>query len=51
MVNECEINNEFTVNLNKILGEYDPKNFIFNVANGSLQQNKSLIQNGTVVNK
>ncbi len=50
---DCENNKEFTikVNLKKILGEHDPKNFIFNVANGSLQQDKSLNQDGTIANK
>ena len=50
---EFEVNKEFTitVNLSKILGEHDPKKFIFHVANGSLLQDKSLNQNGTVVNK
>ena len=53
VANDCEINKEFTitVKLNKILAEHDPKNIIFNVANGSLKQDKSLIQNGTIVNK
>ena len=50
---DCENNKEFTikVNLKKILGEHDPKNFKFNVANGSLQQDTSLNQDGTIVSK
>ena len=50
---DCQDNKQFTikVNLRKILGEHDPKNFIFNVANGSFQQDKSLKQDGTINNK
>ncbi|MBB5438936.1 hypothetical protein HDC92_002620 [Pedobacter sp. AK017] len=36
------------VNLRKILGKQDPKDFIFHVANGSVKQNKSLNPDGTV---
>lgn len=36
------------VNLRKILGKQDPKDFIFHVANGSVKQDKSLNPDGTV---
>lgn len=46
----CEMQNEYNikVNLRKIIGEHDPKDFIFHVANGSVKQDKSLNPNGSV---
>lgn len=39
------------VNLSKILNHQNPASFIFNVANGSIKQDKSLNPNGSVVSK
>lgn len=46
----CDIENPFniTVNLRKIIDKQDPKDFIFNIANGSVKQDKSLNPNGSV---
>lgn len=49
----CANENKFSisVNLSKILGNRDPKDFVFHVANGSVKQDKSLNPNGTVSTK
>lgn len=49
----CDLSHHFvvSVNLSKILGAQDPKNFIINVANGSKKQDASLQANGTVTFK
>jgi len=50
---ECEMENKFniTVNLSKIVENQNPKDFIFNVANGSVKQDMSLNINGSISNK
>lgn len=52
-ISDCEAENQFniTVNLTKIIGEHDPKDFVFHVANGSIQQDKSLNPDGSVSSK
>ena len=49
----CSSQNKFNIqiNLRKILNGHEPKDFIFNVANGSLKQGKSLYPNGSVSTK
>lgn len=49
----CEAENQFDIkiNLNSILGKQDPKDFIYNVSNGSMKQDFSLNINGTVSQK
>ncbi|HMR84535.1 MAG TPA: hypothetical protein PKE30_15435 [Niabella sp.] len=42
---------DIKVNLNNIIEKYDPKDFIFNVANGSMKQDRSLNPNGSVTTK
>ncbi len=46
----CSPSNEFlvTVNLTKIIGAHDPKDFVFHIANGSVKEDKTLDPNGTV---
>lgn len=50
---DCGVENQFSikVNLNTILDSHDPKNLMFNVANGSMKQDKSLNPNGSVTSK
>jgi hypothetical protein len=50
---DCGLENQLNikVNLSKILDKHDPKNFMFNVANGSVKQDKSLNPNGSVTSK
>lgn len=50
---DCGLENQFNikVNLNKILDKHDPKDLMFNVANGSVKQDKSLNPNGSVTSK
>jgi len=50
---DCGIENQFDINVNlsKVVGERNPNDFIFNVANGSKKQDKSLNPNGSVTSK
>jgi hypothetical protein len=50
---DCGLDNQFSikVNLSKIVEKHDPEDFIFNVANGSMKQDKSLNPNGSVTSK
>lgn len=50
---DCGLEKQFNINVNlsKIVGKYDPKDFIFNVANGSKKQDKSLNPNGSITIK
>lgn len=47
---DCGLEKQFDINvdLSKVVGKYDAKDFIFNVANGSKKQDKSLNPNGSV---
>src|SRR5690606_5468073 len=47
---DCGLEKQFDINvdLSKVVGKYDAKDFIFNVANGSKKQDKSLKPNGSV---
>lgn len=49
----CGTEKQFDVNVNlsKIVGKYDAEDFIFNIANGSKKQDKSLNRNGSVTTK
>ena len=49
----CGLEKQFDIHidLNKIVGTLDPKDLIFNVANGSMKQDKSLNPNGSVTSK
>lgn len=49
----CGLEHQFDikVNLKKIVEKYDPNDFIFNIANGSKQQDKSLNPNGSITDK
>ncbi|MCH5685519.1 hypothetical protein LWM68_15400 [Niabella sp. W65] len=50
---DCGLEKQFDINvdLSKVVGKYDAKDFIFNVANGSKKQDKSLNPNGSVTIK
>ncbi|WP_144281972.1 hypothetical protein [Chryseobacterium echinoideorum] len=50
---DCGTEKQFDININlsKVIGKYDPKDFIFNVANGSKKQDKSLNPNGSITTK
>lgn len=50
---DCGMEKRFDINVNirKVVGKYEPKDFIFNVANGSKKQDKSLNPNGSVTAK
>lgn len=50
---DCGTQNQFNikVNLKKILGKFDPKDYIYHVANGSVKQDKSLNPDGSVSSK
>ena len=47
---DCGVEKQFDihVDLSKVVGKYDAKDFIFNVANGSKKQDKTLNPNGSV---
>jgi len=47
---DCGLEKQFDINvdLSKVVGKYDAKDFIFNVANGSKKQDKSLNPNVSV---
>lgn len=50
---DCGLEKQFDINvdLSKVVGKYDAKDFIFNVANGSKKQDKSLNPNGSITVK
>jgi len=50
---DCGLEKQFDINvdLSKVVGKYDAKDFLFNVANGSKKQDKSLNPNGSVTIK
>lgn len=50
---ECGLEKQFDINvdLGKVVGKYDAKEFIFSIANGSKKQDKSLNPNGSVTIK
>ena len=50
---DCGLIKQFDINvdLSKVVGKYDAKDFIFNIANGSKKQDKSLNPNGSVTIK
>lgn len=50
---DCGLEKQFDINvdLSKVVGKYDAKDFIFNVANGSKKQDISLNPNGSVTIK
>ncbi|TCV19570.1 hypothetical protein EDC17_100492 [Sphingobacterium alimentarium] len=50
---DCGLEKKFDINvdLSKVVGKYDAKDFIFNVANGSKKQDKSLNPNGSITVK
>lgn len=50
---DCGLEKQFDINvdLSKVVGKYDAKDFIFNVANGSKKQDKSLNPNGSITIK
>lgn len=50
---DCGLEKQFDINVNlsKVVGKYDAKDFIFNVANGSKKQDKSLNPNGSITVK
>ena len=49
----CGLEKQFDINvdLSNVVGKYDAKDFIFNVANGSKKQDKSLNPNGSITVK
>lgn len=50
---DCGLEKQFDINvdLSKVVGKYDAKDFIFNVANGSKKQDKLLNPNGSITVK
>jgi len=50
---DCGLEKQFDINvdLSKVVGKYDAKDFIFNVANNSKKQDKSLNPNGSITVK
>lgn len=50
---DCGLEKQFDINVDpsKVVGKYDAKDFLFNVANGSKKQDKSLNPNGSVTIK
>ena len=50
---DCGLEKQFDINvdLSKVVGKYDAKDFLFNVANGSKKQDKSLNPNGSITIK
>lgn len=47
---DCNKENQINiqVNLSKIIGKHDPKNYVFQISNGSIKQDKSLNPDGSV---